>query len=103
MADAPSGPGPLEDAIFIVGIIIVLVILWFASGGPSRASEICLAPDRGRWVRRGEQVPVLVGRGADGRGSAPFRRSAAVGGSEGSDGRVHRKAQARLLAVLARP
>jgi hypothetical protein len=40
MADAkpPSGPGPLEDAIFIVGIIIVLVVLWFTYGGAKTAN-----------------------------------------------------------------
>ncbi len=33
MADAPSGPGPLEDAIFILLLIVVLVVLWFTYGG----------------------------------------------------------------------
>jgi hypothetical protein len=38
MAEAPksSGPGPLEDAIFILGFIVVLVVLWVYTGGPSR-------------------------------------------------------------------
>ena len=37
MADEHKGPGPLEDLLFVVGIIVVLVVLWFATGGPSRA------------------------------------------------------------------
>jgi len=37
MADEPKGPGPVEDLLFIVGIIVVLVVLWFATGGPERA------------------------------------------------------------------
>jgi len=37
MAEAPKGPGPLEDAIFVVGVIVVLVVLWFYSGSPSKA------------------------------------------------------------------
>lgn len=32
-----KGPGPVEDAIFIIGILVVLVVLWFATGGPSRS------------------------------------------------------------------
>jgi hypothetical protein len=32
-----TGPGPLEDAIFIIGIIVVLIVLWFYTGGPSRS------------------------------------------------------------------
>src|SRR5262249_11051805 len=40
-------------------------------------------------------------RGADGRGGAPVRRAAAICGGGGSDGRIHRKAQARLVRVLA--
>jgi len=32
-----GGPGPLEDAIFVLGIIVVLVVLWFYSGGPNKA------------------------------------------------------------------
>jgi len=43
-----------------------------------------------------QAIDEAAGRGgrrkADGRGSTPVRRTAAVGGSEGSDGRVHRKA-----------
>ena len=37
MADEPSGPGPLGDLFFIVGVIVVLIVLWFATGGPKRA------------------------------------------------------------------
>ena len=37
MADEPKGPGPVEDLLFIVGVIVVLVVLWFATGGPKRA------------------------------------------------------------------
>jgi hypothetical protein len=32
-----TGPGPVEDLLFIVGILVVLVVLWFATGGPKRA------------------------------------------------------------------
>jgi hypothetical protein len=38
MADEPKGPGPIGDLFFIVGLILVLVLIWFASGGASRAS-----------------------------------------------------------------
>lgn len=39
MADEkPSdGGGPMEVVFFVVGIFVVLGILWFANGGPSRA------------------------------------------------------------------
>ncbi len=40
MADdhgAGGGPGPLEDLIFIVGLIVVLVVLWFTYGGAKKA------------------------------------------------------------------
>lgn len=37
MADKPSGPGPLEDAIFLLGFIAVLIVLWFYTGGPSHS------------------------------------------------------------------
>ncbi len=49
MADEkPSGGGPLEDAIFILGLIGVLIVMWFATGGPSRADlkGIFLHPPR---------------------------------------------------------
>jgi len=35
--DKPAGPGPLEDAIFIVGIIVVLAVLWFYTGGAQKS------------------------------------------------------------------
>ncbi len=35
--DHKSGGGPLEDAIFIIGVIVVLVVQWVYTGGPSRA------------------------------------------------------------------
>ena len=28
-----AGPGPLEDALFILGIIAVLIVLWFYTQG----------------------------------------------------------------------
>ena len=37
MADEKKGGGPVEDLFFIVGVIVVLVVLWFATGGPKRA------------------------------------------------------------------
>ena len=37
MADEHKGPGPVEDLFFIIGVIVVLVAVWFATGGPSRA------------------------------------------------------------------
>ena len=37
MADEPSGPSPVEDLLFIVGVLVVLVAIWFATGGPKRA------------------------------------------------------------------
>ena len=37
MAEEKKGPGPIGDALFILGILLVLVVLWFASGGASRA------------------------------------------------------------------
>lgn len=32
-----SGPGPLEDALFILGLIAVLVVLWFYYGGAKKS------------------------------------------------------------------
>ena len=33
MADEEKkGPGPIEDALFIIGLIVVLVVLWFYTG-----------------------------------------------------------------------
>jgi hypothetical protein len=37
MAEKPSGPGPLEDAMFVLGIIVVLIVLWFYSNGSKKA------------------------------------------------------------------
>jgi len=38
MADEKEpGPGPLADAIFVLGVIVVLVAVWFYTGGPKRA------------------------------------------------------------------
>ncbi len=37
MADEPKGPGPVEDLLFIIGVLVVLVVIWFATGGPKRA------------------------------------------------------------------
>ena len=37
MAEEHKGPGPVEDLLFIVGIIVVLVVLWFAMGGNKKA------------------------------------------------------------------
>ena len=46
MADEPKGPGPMGDLMFVVGGLIVLVVLWYANGGPSRAklNGLFLAP-----------------------------------------------------------
>jgi hypothetical protein len=30
--EGKGGPGPIEDAIFILGFILVLVVLWFYTG-----------------------------------------------------------------------
>lgn len=32
-----GGGGPVEDALFVLGILVALVVLWFATGNPSRA------------------------------------------------------------------
>ncbi len=37
MAEEHKGPGPLEDALFIIGIIVVLVVLWFYTGGAKKS------------------------------------------------------------------
>ena len=37
MAEAPkAGPGPLEDALFILGVIVVLIVIWVYTGGPNK-------------------------------------------------------------------
>ena len=36
MADEPA-PDPLKNLYFFLSILVLLVILWYASGGPSRA------------------------------------------------------------------
>ncbi len=39
MADeAPKGSGPVGDLLFIVGLILVLVLIWFAEGGPAKSN-----------------------------------------------------------------
>lgn len=37
MADETPNGSPYEVIIFLVGLITVLTILWFANGGPQRA------------------------------------------------------------------
>jgi len=38
MAEAHGeGPGPLEDALFILGVIVVLIVIWVYTGGPSKS------------------------------------------------------------------
>jgi hypothetical protein len=40
MAEAekkPSGPGPMGDLLLFVGFVVILVVLWFNSGGDKRA------------------------------------------------------------------
>lgn len=38
MADEDKkGPGPLEDALLFLGFVIVLIALWFYTGGPKKA------------------------------------------------------------------
>lgn len=32
-----AGPGPLEDALFILGLIVILVVLWFTYGGAKKS------------------------------------------------------------------
>lgn len=35
--DAPKGPGPVGDLIFIVSLIAVLTVLWFSMGARKAA------------------------------------------------------------------
>ena len=37
MADEPKGESPYETLFFFVGGLTVLIILWFARGGPQHA------------------------------------------------------------------
>lgn len=40
MADEKGGGGhnPLQDLYFFITFLVIVVILWYASGGPSRAN-----------------------------------------------------------------
>lgn len=38
MAEESKGPGPIADAFFIIGLLVVIGIVWVASGGPARSS-----------------------------------------------------------------
>jgi len=46
MADEPKGATPAEDALWFVGILAILVLLWYFSGGPGKADlrGLFLAP-----------------------------------------------------------
>jgi len=46
MADEPKGPTPTEDALWFLGILAVLVVLWYFAGGPGKADlrGLFLAP-----------------------------------------------------------
>ena len=35
--DKPKGPGPLEDLLFVLGFIVVLIVVWVYTGGPARS------------------------------------------------------------------
>lgn len=37
MADKEEGHDPMQEVWFIVGLLVVLLVLWYAQGGPSRA------------------------------------------------------------------
>ena len=37
MADEPKEHDPLHDVFWFVGVIIVLVVLWYLAGGPGRS------------------------------------------------------------------
>lgn len=41
-----EGGGPIEDALFIIGLLAVLIVLWYVNGGPERSDlrGIFLAP-----------------------------------------------------------
>ncbi len=38
MADEKPKGNPVGDLFFILAIIVVLIVLWFATGGPERAN-----------------------------------------------------------------
>lgn len=46
MAEAPKPPSAAEDAFYVIGLLIILVILWFFAGGPGKADlrGLFLAP-----------------------------------------------------------
>lgn len=46
MADKEEGHDPMQEVWFIVGLLVVLLVLWYAQGGPKRADlrGIFLAP-----------------------------------------------------------
>ena len=37
MADEGGDKGPIDMAIFVFGVVGILIVLWFMTGGPSRA------------------------------------------------------------------
>jgi hypothetical protein len=37
MAEEGGGHHPIQDVLFIVGLLLVLIVLWFVNGGPERA------------------------------------------------------------------
>ncbi|OGC86424.1 hypothetical protein A2949_03100 [Candidatus Adlerbacteria bacterium RIFCSPLOWO2_01_FULL_54_21b] len=46
MADEPESGGPYEIILFVGGILLVLVLLWYQNGGPDKADlrGLFLAP-----------------------------------------------------------
>jgi hypothetical protein len=48
MADAPKGPSTAQEALWIVGGLVVLVALWWAAGGPGKTDlrGLFLAPSQ---------------------------------------------------------
>ena len=46
MADEPESGGPYEIILFVGGILLVLVLLWYYNGGPDKADlrGLFLAP-----------------------------------------------------------
>lgn len=46
MAEKEAGHDPMKDLYFVLGGLLILIVLWFFSGGPERADlrGIFLAP-----------------------------------------------------------
>ena len=71
MAEEKEGPTAVHDALFFVGLLLVLVVLWYFAGGPGKADlrGLFLAPPPP--VGTGDAYGPQIGTGATSSSQAP--------------------------------